>query len=140
MYGIQMASPEASLTIDLKSPAPAYRQIVDQVRQMCVEGILVPGEALPSVRRLSVDLGVHHNTVAEAYRTLAQEGWVEVAQGRPVMVVERAAAAPRKEQRVELEQSFDRRLRQFLAEMRGQGLSAVRIADRLRAVAEEMEG
>lgn len=128
------------LTIDLESPTPAYRQIVDQVRQFCVEGVLSPGEALPSVRRLAVDLGVHHNTVAEAYRALAAEGWVDVAQGRSVVVLERSMAQPRKEQRLELEQRFDRRLRHFLAEMRAQGLAPVRIADRLRALAKEMEG
>lgn len=135
-----MATGDAVLTIDLKSSIPAYRQIVDQVRRFCVEGTLVPGEPLPSVRRLAVDLGVHHNTVAEAYRALAQEGWVEVAQGRPVVVVERAAASPKKEQRRELEQSFERRLRHFVAEMRAQGVTGARIASRLRAVANEIEG
>ncbi len=128
------------LAIDLKSPVPAYRQIVDQLRRFCVEGALEPGEALPSVRRLAVDLGVHHNTVAEAYRALALEGWIEVAHGRPTVVLERAATAPKRERRLELERSFERRLRDFIAEMRAQGLPAPRIAGRLRTVAEEMEG
>lgn len=134
-----MAAEDAVLIIDAKSPEPAYRQIIDQLRRYCVEGVLQPGETLPSVRRLAIDLGVHHNTVAEAYRTLAQEGWLEVAQGRPVLVVERSAAAPKKEQRAELEGSFERRVRHLVAQMRSQGLTATRIADRLRHLASELE-
>lgn len=124
------------LNIDLNSPVPAYRQIADQVRRFCVEGALTTGDRLPSVRRLAMDLGIHHNTVAEAYRLLAQDGWIEMSQGKAARVAVRAhtpAAAG-------LADSFERRLREFVAEMRGRGLSARRMAKRLRILANEMEG
>jgi DNA-binding transcriptional regulator YhcF (GntR family) len=41
-----------------------------------------------------VDLGVHHNTVAGAYRQLAEEGWLELRRGRGATVIERPARAP----------------------------------------------
>jgi DNA-binding transcriptional regulator YhcF (GntR family) len=41
-----------------------------------------------------VDLGVHHNTVAGAYRQLAEEGWLELRRGRGATVIERPAPAP----------------------------------------------
>ncbi len=128
------------IEIDLANPSPAYRQIVDQVRHLLVTGALTAGTKLPSVRRLAADLGVHHNTVAEAYRTLAAEGWLEIAQGKAVCVVERSArpAPPRQEQR-EMALSFDRRLRNLAAEMKAHGLPDRAIAQRLRLLAEEVD-
>lgn len=128
------------IVIDLASPIPAYRQIVDQARHLLVAGRLAPGASLPSVRRLATDLGVHHNTVAEAYRTLADEGWLEVAQGKAVRVVKRAAGAQlgRGEQE-ELASGFERRIRHLVAELRARGLSGAALARRLRLLAEEME-
>ncbi len=71
--------PSAKIRIDLSSTVPAYRQIVDALRVLLVEGTLPPGSDLPSVRRLAMELGVHFNTVGEAYRTLADEGWPGLA-------------------------------------------------------------
>ena len=135
-----MAAPEPILEIDLASPIPAYRQIVDQIRHLLVAGTLTPGAALPSVRRLAATLGVHHNTVAEAYRALAEEGWVEIAHGKSVRVVERAIRpAPERRERAEMAQSFDRRLRHLAAEMRARGLAPAAIARSLRLIAEEVD-
>jgi GntR family transcriptional regulator len=78
-----------ALHIDLNSATPAYRQIVDGLRAMLVAGVLEPGSRLPPVRQLAADLTVHHNTVAEAYRILAAEGWLDLRQGRGAVVVER---------------------------------------------------
>ncbi len=105
---------KAQLRIDLAASAPAYRQIVDQLRTMLVEGTLAPGEALPSVRRIAIDLGVHFNTVAEAYRTLSEEGWLDVSHGKSVRVRERAMPAPTDA----AADSFRVRLRQLVAEVR----------------------
>ncbi|MGO4879595.1 MAG: GntR family transcriptional regulator [Bryobacteraceae bacterium] len=49
------------------------RQIVDHLRTLRVEGAVAPSDALPSVRRLAIDLGVHFNTIADAYRALAED-------------------------------------------------------------------
>ena len=66
------------LRIDPTSETAVYRQIVDGLRIALVGGELAPGDALPSVRRLALDLGVNFNTVAQAYRALAKEGWLEI--------------------------------------------------------------
>ena len=124
---------DLSISVDLASTTPAYRQIVDQFRGYLVEGKLQPGESLPGVRRLAMDLGVHFNTVAEAYRTLAQEGWLEVSQGKAVRVLNRAHP---QENMAEIEQTFRRRLRLLIAEMRGSGLPVDVVSRELRAAAE----
>jgi DNA-binding transcriptional regulator YhcF (GntR family) len=41
-----------------------------------------------------MDLGVHHNTVAGAYRQLAEEGWLDLRRGRGATVIERPTPAP----------------------------------------------
>ena len=70
------------LRIDLASAVPAYAQIAAQLRALLVAGELPPGRRLPPVRQLALDLGVHHNTVALSYRTLADEGWLDLRRGR----------------------------------------------------------
>ncbi|MGC9946390.1 MAG: GntR family transcriptional regulator [Bryobacteraceae bacterium] len=113
----------AQIRIDLDSAAPVNRQIVDQLRTLLVEGAVAPDDTLPSVRRLAIDLGVHFNTVADAYRTLADEGWLEIAHGRGVRVRKRQAPRRDREAQEETLLIFRRRLRQLAAEMRAQGLS-----------------
>jgi DNA-binding transcriptional regulator YhcF (GntR family) len=111
---------EPQLRIVLDGPIPVYRQIVDQIRTLCVEGNLQPGATLPSVRQLAANLGVHFNTVAEAYRTLAEEGWLEVRQGRGVAVRERDKPARPSEAVAAL---HGPRLRHLVAELRANGIS-----------------
>jgi hypothetical protein len=46
-----------TITIDPKLPVPIYRQIADAMRHLLVSGRLQPGDAVPTVRDLAVDLG-----------------------------------------------------------------------------------
>src|SRR5512135_816330 len=81
--------PLPAIEVDPASPLPAYRQIADALRLHLVAGRLREGEQLPAVRVLAVELGLNHNTVAEAYRILAEEGWLDLRRGRGATVVER---------------------------------------------------
>ena len=122
---------DVQLRIDLASPVPAYRQIVDALRTFLVEGTLVAGDVLPSVRSLASDLGIHFNTVAQAYRDLAEEGWLDVSHGRSVKVVERHA--PR--QTAGALEQFRTRVRSLIAEARAQGLAREIVASELKTLA-----
>jgi len=125
----------AQIRINLDLATPVTRQIVDQLRTLFVEGALAPDDTLPSVRRLAIDLGVHFNTVADAYRTLAGEGWLEVSHGRGVRVRERRP--PRADE--ETLGTFRRRLRQLVAEVRAQGLTPATVARELKSLMEGMK-
>jgi GntR family transcriptional regulator len=122
------------LRIDLKSPVPVYRQIVDAIRILLVNGDLNPGDSLPPVRRL--DLGVHFNTVAEAYRTLEEEGWLEIGRRSGARVVSRAVS---NQCDPETSKAFQRRLREMAAEVEAHGFPRNRIARELRRLAEILE-
>jgi GntR family transcriptional regulator len=124
-----------TLRIDLSSPVPVYRQIVDGLRILLVNGELKPGDPLPPVRRLALDLDVHFNTVAEAYRTLAGEGWLEIARRSGAQVVTR----PPNRTDLAAAESFQRRLRELVAEVQARGITRARVARELRRLAENLE-
>ncbi len=60
---------------------PFYRQIVNQVIYGVVNNILKPGERLPTVRQLAVDLQINLNTIAKSYSELELRGIVNTQQG-----------------------------------------------------------
>jgi GntR family transcriptional regulator len=124
------------LRIDPTSSAPVVRQIADQLRVLLVEGTLKPGAALPPVRRLAMELVVHFNTVAEAYRLLAAEGWLDLRHGRGAMVVERETPSASGQEVA----GYQKRLRELVSQMRAQGVPLARIVSELKIVAKEMEG
>ena len=64
------------IRIDVQSPIPIYEQIRDQVVLGIAVKQLAPDEALPSVRCLAADLGVHFHTVNKAYNMLCDEGYI----------------------------------------------------------------
>ena len=123
--------PAPKIRIDPGSATPVVRQIVDQLRVLLVERALPPGAALPSVRRVAIDLGIHFNTVAEAYRQLAAEGWLELRHGRAARVAERAAPPAAKRKNAD----FRQRLRELISQMRAAGVPLERIEAELRSQA-----
>lgn len=56
--------------IDKQSRVPIYEQLVESLQQEILNGFLVPGELLPSVRSLSMELSVNPNTIQKAYNEL----------------------------------------------------------------------
>jgi DNA-binding transcriptional regulator YhcF (GntR family) len=131
-----MSRPPLIIRIDTHSPTPAYRQITDSIRTLLVARRLNPGDLLPPVRQLAIDLAVHFNTVAEAYRTLAEEGWLDLRRRRGAQVLERPTpdvADPLAETK------FEDRLRQFVAATQAEGLRPATIAHHLRRIAEGLD-
>jgi GntR family transcriptional regulator len=124
------------LRIDLASTVPAYRQIVDGVRALLVAGAFAPGDQLPTVRDLAVDLGLHHNTVAETYRTLAAEGWLELGRRRGATVLTRESP----DHSPETAAHYGRRLREVVAEARAAGVRIKNLRSELKALIEGLEG
>lgn len=72
--------------IDPKSGVPLYRQVIEQVKFSIARGRLKPGDRLPTVRQLAVDLSINPNTVIRAYRELEIEKVLETQQGSGTFV------------------------------------------------------
>jgi DNA-binding transcriptional regulator YhcF (GntR family) len=64
------------IVIDAGAPDPPYDQVKTQIAALVDSGELLPGDKLPTVRRLAADLGLAPNTVARAYRELEASGVV----------------------------------------------------------------
>jgi GntR family transcriptional regulator len=86
------SGPLIRFRLDPRSGVPAYRQLIDQVRQAVRLGLLRPGDQLPPVREVVTQITINPNTVHRAYRDLETEGLVEGQQGRGTFV--RAAPVP----------------------------------------------
>lgn len=130
-YKVPMAP---MLQIDLVSPTPAYEQIASGLRALLVAGAFSPGNLLPTVRQLAMDLGVHHNTVAEAYRLLAEEGWLDLRRGRGATVLDRQSPNPTPE----VQTQFVRRLDELVAKAISEGVPGLVLASYLDAVARRL--
>jgi len=65
--------------------------IVQQIKNQIKEGILKPGEKLPSERKLADLLGVSRASVREAIQALAFSGYLEVIQGKGTYILEIAS-------------------------------------------------
>ena len=71
--------------------APIYRQLKDRVIAMMLDGVLKPGDALPSVRQVAAEYQLNPITVSRAYQELADEGLVEKRRGLGMFVTEEAS-------------------------------------------------
>jgi GntR family transcriptional regulator len=108
------------IQINFRSGIPIYIQIMDQIRQMVANGDLKPGEQLPTVRQLAIDLQVNWNTVARAYRLLDEAGLISTQQGRGTFIWE----APSEEATRRLhQQTLEGLTRRYLAEAARLGVS-----------------
>src|SRR6202142_2384022 len=77
------------LKLDLRSGVPVYRQIIDQVLGGISAGGLKPGDQLPTVRQMAVDLVINPNTVVRAYRELEIRGVLTTQQGTGTFIADR---------------------------------------------------
>ncbi len=76
--------------IDVMSRQPVYEQIISQVEQFVLTGILIPGSQIPSVRSLSVELSINPNTIQKAYSELDRRGLIYSVPGRGCFITENA--------------------------------------------------
>lgn len=79
--------------IDVMSRVPVYEQIVDQTEKFILTGILQPGDKIPSVRNLSIQLSVNPNTIQKAIAELDRRGLIFSVPGKGCFVAEQAKNA-----------------------------------------------
>jgi len=76
-----------NLEIDFRSGIPIYLQVVESIKEHVASGRLSPGDQLPTVRSLALELRVNFNTIARAYRILDETGIISTQQGRGTYVM-----------------------------------------------------
>ncbi len=76
-----------NLEIDFRSGLPIYLQVVERLKERIASGQLKPGDQLPTVRSLALELRVNFNTIARAYRILDETGIISTQQGRGTYIM-----------------------------------------------------
>ena len=118
------------LTLDPRDSTPIYAQLERGVRAAIATGRLKPGDQLPTVRQMAVELRVNANTVARVYSELERSGVIETKRGVGSFI----SASP---SRAHPPRDHDRRVRTFvtrvLADAGAHGLSVDDVIAGLRA-------
>jgi GntR family transcriptional regulator len=70
------------IRLDFRSQEPIYLQIVRQVEKLVQDGALKPGDQLPTVRQMAIDLRINFSTVARAYSILDERRLISTQRGR----------------------------------------------------------
>jgi GntR family transcriptional regulator len=118
------------VTVDPRDSTPIYAQLERGVRAAIATGRLAPGQQLPTVRQMAVELQLNANTVARVYAELERSGVIETKRGVGSFV----AASP---VQAHPPREHERRVRTFvtriLAEAGTHGLSVDDVIAGLRA-------
>jgi GntR family transcriptional regulator len=117
------------VSIDTRDATPIYAQLERGIRAAIATGRLAPGDQLPTVRQLAVELRVNANTVARVYAELERTGILETKRGVGSFV----AATPA---RAVTAREHDRRLRAFVTRLLADAAAAGITVNQLMATLE----
>jgi GntR family transcriptional regulator len=132
-----MKMPKARLMERIRvvnSGVPRYVQIKHQILSMIGEGLLEPGDQLPTLREMAEAMAIDITTVKRCYDELSQMGAVEIR--RPSGTFVSAQPLPgRARTSAELRARTHALARQTLGEAAAQGIDPVALIDEMRAIA-----
>ena len=117
-------------SLDPRSGVPVYRQIIDQVTGGIAAGALAPGDQLPTVRQLAVDLSINPNTVIRAYRELEIRGVLETEQGTGTFIGNQKVRLDEAER----QRSLNQLIGDFMARAGSAGFTAEELIEQLQAM------
>ncbi|HEX4277512.1 MAG TPA: GntR family transcriptional regulator [Bryobacteraceae bacterium] len=122
--------------LDMRSGVPVYRQIIDQVHAARASGVVRPGDQLPTVRQLAVDLSINPNTVVRAYRELELTGALTTQQGTGTFITDTKV----KHDEEERERRLDQLVAEFAARAGREGFTVKELRSRLKELGSQENG
>src|SRR5262245_2879638 len=126
----------ALVTIDPRDRTPLYAQLDRALRAAIASGRLAPGDQLPTVRQLAVELRLNANTVARVYLDLERAGIVETRRGVGTFV----AAAPASPKKSSGDPELHALARRCLDEAAARGFAAADLFRALHHLADQQGG
>lgn len=124
---------EFRIILDGGSGVPFYRQIIQQIEHSILAGILVPGDRLPTIRSLAIELKINPNTIAKAYGELEIRGIVVTQVGSGTYVSDKEFSSERDIRGEKIREVLIR----FLREMEALGVNKSELADLVRNYKED---
>ncbi|MEC3654292.1 GntR family transcriptional regulator [Bacillus siamensis] len=119
---------------EFQSSKPIYLQIADRVYYRLIRNELSPGDKLPSVREMAVQMKVNPNTIQRTYSEMERLGIVETRRGQGTFIAERP------DLKEELKDRLTKDIfKRFIQEMAELGLSPEEMLDGIKQYAEEAD-
>jgi GntR family transcriptional regulator len=109
--------------LDTASGIPFYRQVIQLIERAILGGRMGPGDKLPTIRALAVELKINPNTIAKAYGELELRGIVTTQVGSGTFVSDK----PVDSAQVELKSRIEERVARFVWDMEAFGLDRNRM-------------
>jgi GntR family transcriptional regulator len=110
-----------------------YRQLIDQVLVAIASGSLSPGDQLPTVRQLAVDLSINPNTVVRAYKELEIRGVLTTQQGMGTYITTQKIKIDEAQRHKRLSQMIG----EFVARLGAEGYTIGEVMDMLMDLNQE---
>lgn len=120
--------------IDPRDARAIYEQIVDNIKEQVIKGILKPGDQLPSVRQLASMLTVNANTVMKAYGELERQEVIETIRGKGAFVAMAPTKTISEKQLAELRTT----LKTSCITMHYMGMSKEQVLDEMSKIYDEL--
>ncbi|ALC82078.1 MULTISPECIES: GntR family transcriptional regulator [Bacillus] len=124
------------IEIDPRSSTPIYEQIIQKIKELCLRGIMKPGDKLPSVREMASMIIANPNTVSKAYKELEREGVIETLRGRGTFISETAKMSL-DEGKVTM---IKEQLKQIIIEAHYAGVDMTMLHDWIIEITDEVKG
>lgn len=114
---------------------PIYIQLVERINRQIVRQDLKPGDKLPSVREMAIQVGINPNTVQRTYRELELMGIVETRRGQGTFVTENKQVLEKLREMMK-----ESRIESFVREMSEMGYSAEEMMEGLNRYLRRKKG
>lgn len=122
------------IILDYKNNKPIYEQIVEQIKLHVMKEHLKPGDSIPSVRKLALELKITPGTVSKAYQELEHQGIIETIRGKGTFIAEEIKM---QEDEVKLAE-IKRQLTTAVMELKMMGYDRKMVVELIKEVYEEM--
>ena len=119
-------------SIDIMSRIPVYEQLINQVQESILLGILKPGDKMISVRNLSMELSVNPNTIQKAYTELDRLGLITTVPGKGSFISQDALDLVSSLSREKLED-----VRHLIEEVKKAGVTRKELVDLIEEIYKE---
>lgn len=120
--------------LDYKSSKPIYEQIVEQVKLNVMKQYLKSGDAIPSVRKLALELSITPGTVAKAYQELERQQIIETIRGKGTFIAGAIEIKPDEKKVLEIK----KHLQTELMELKMMGYDLQGVLRMVEGIYEEM--
>ena len=117
-----------NFSIDKKSDIPIWVQLKQRLVYLIMSGSYKPGDQLPTVHEMAVNLNINYNTVNKVYRSMETSGLIMSKRGRGTFVAENPASADEDS----VESTIDAMMGDFIRQCEELGMTREEIAGRLQ--------